>query len=212
MTTEPVPFKLGRSFDLNAALWTWWQHLQQQTQIAEPVTSHEDATEEAIASNKKADFSKFPPPASTAARAELRRLDCLADVMVSPHYQRLYQWLVQRKVIAPIGNAQQLPSYQVQQLKQLALLVGLLALIRKNASGKNGELMSAGDGQPVVSELRFRRLLASTDLDDLYGQLRRIIPLMNHQLNVRDLIAEIGQWDSEVMPTPQTWAYAYHWA
>jgi CRISPR system Cascade subunit CasB len=212
MTIEPVPFKLGRSFILNAALLTWWQHLQQQTQMAEPATQPEDVADEAIASNNSADFSKFPPPASTAARAELRRLDCLADVMVSPHYQRLYQWLVQRNVIAPITDTQSLRPYQVQQLKQLALLVGLLALIRKNVSGKNGELMSAGEGQPVVSELRFRRLLASTDLDDLYGQLRRIIPLMKHQLNVRDLIAEIGQWDSEVMPTPQTWAYAYHWA
>ncbi|HMV21660.1 MAG: type I-E CRISPR-associated protein Cse2/CasB [Betaproteobacteria bacterium] len=137
-----------------------------------------------------------------AGRAILRRASSPTLVAFTAPYQRLY-----RRLQAAGWPTDARP----QDNDRLAAIVGLLAHVKENVSGPVPVAMSEcnkGDDRPQVSELRFLRLLDAPDIDALYTGLRRVLPLMKHQLDVLALANDFLHWDDDVK---KRWAYGYHW-
>ena len=64
---------------------------------------------------------------------------------------------------------------------------------------------------PAVSELRFRRLLTATSLEDRYGQLSRVIHLLGGRVDLMSLADALCDWDDDP-DLRQHWAYEYYLA
>jgi CRISPR system Cascade subunit CasB len=133
-----------------------------------------------------------------AGRAILRRAASPTEVALTESYQRLFRRL---------RMAVEIPDYDRERL---AAVAGLLAHVVKNESRSIPEAMSARESgeRPVVSELRFLRLLASPDIESLYTGMRRILPLMNHQADILALANDVLSWGDGVK---KNWAYDYRW-
>lgn len=137
-----------------------------------------------------------------ASRAILRRASTITAVSLTPPYQRLYRRLCK------VGWADQANPYHNDRL---AAVIGLLSHVKQNderALAKSMSLHDEGADRPCVSELRFRRLLESPDLDALFIGLRRVLPLMNHGVNVLALATDLVYWGDAVK---KSWAYEYDW-
>ena len=126
-------------------------------------------------------------------RAELRRCHSTTDVMFIPAYHLLVQ-----KTDADTND-------NSEQLHQLAAIAWVLSWVdedekkvdkngRKIEFAKSlGEINPATD-MPKYSEMRFRRLLASDNWDDLSKQLIRAVKITNRRANVTDIIESILYW------------------
>lgn len=137
-----------------------------------------------------------------AGRAILRRASTITAVSLSPPYQRLYRRL------RGAGWADETSPYHNDRL---AAAIGLLSHVKQNDQRALAKSMSQREGtgdRPCVSELRFRRLLESPDLDALFIGLRRVLPLMNHGVNVLGLANDLVHWGDDVK---KRWAYSYEW-
>jgi CRISPR system Cascade subunit CasB len=137
-----------------------------------------------------------------AGRAILRRASSPTLVAISAPYQRLYRRL---------QSAGWPADARPQDNDRLAGIVGLLAHVKENESRPVPAAMSQrdeGGDRPQVSELRFMRLLDAPDSDALYVGLRRVLPLMKHQLDVLSLANDFLYWGDNVK---KRWAYGYHW-
>lgn len=137
-----------------------------------------------------------------SSRAILRRASTITAVSLTPPYQRLYRRLCE------VGWAEQAKPYHNDRL---AAVVGLLPHVKQNderALAKSMSQRDAGGDRPCVSGLRFRRLLESPDLDALFTGLRRVLPLMNHGVNVLALANDLVYWGDAVK---KRWAYDYDW-
>lgn len=71
-----------------------------------------------------------------------------------------------------------------------------------------------GERREFLSELRFYRLLAATDPDDVVSQFRRLVALMGQTANVSDLAATLYDWMHERRGERRrrTWQLDYHGA
>lgn len=137
-----------------------------------------------------------------AGRAILRRAESLTAVTLSAPYQRVYSQLCHA------GWKEDAPDYLKDRL---AAVIGLLVHVQENSALTPPKAMSArkpGDDKPPVSELRFQRLLESADLESLYSGLRRMLPLMNHSVDVKALAKDVLFWGDNVK---KRWAYDYEW-
>jgi CRISPR system Cascade subunit CasB len=137
-----------------------------------------------------------------AGRAVLRRASSPTLVAFTAPYQRLH-----RRLVAAGWPADARP----QDNDRLAAVVGLLAHVKENVSSPVPVAMSQcnkGEDRPPVSELRFLRLLDAPDHDALYAGLRRVLPLMKHQVDVLALADDLLCWGDGVK---KRWAYGYHW-
>jgi len=132
----------------------------------------------------------------TGGRAALRRAPDITGVVLLPAFQRLYRRLL----------AAGWPD-QTWHNDRLAAAAGLLAHVRTQSEASLPKAMSAGD-KPLVSELRFRRLLDAPDVDTLFSGLRRALPLMQHSANVCGLAHDVVNWGD---PVRKRWAYDYQW-
>jgi CRISPR system Cascade subunit CasB len=127
-------------------------------------------------------------------RAALRRCSTTLDVALTPAYQALYGRLV--------GQFSNLNA------DRIAAIVGLLSHIRQDDSGSPpAKSLSQGD-KPVLSPLRFRLVLQTQSVDELYPLLRRALPLVKHTINVRELARDVYYWSDR---TRKAWAYGYQW-
>lgn len=128
-------------------------------------------------------------------RAELRRCKTIADVIVTPTYHRLYAR------IHPIMKYER--NFEVQ----IAAVIGLLAHLKSHAQGKSfAQQMAESKGNnPLVSELRFRRLL-QRDREDLYGALIRILRMLNGNANLYSLSESVFYWGENVK---KQWSFDY---
>ena len=124
-------------------------------------------------------------------RAELRRAKSVTEVIMTPSFQKLCTRLVE-----------QLPSGFDKE--SVAAIVGLLSHVEKTTDKKLASQMSEGS-PPVVSELRFRRLL-QRDRNELYVAMIRIIRMLKKKVNPYDLIASVYYWGDK---QKKDWAYAY---
>lgn len=137
-----------------------------------------------------------------ASRAILRRAPTVTAVALSPPYQRLF-----RRFQGAGWNTDNV----IWRNDRLAAIVGLLAHVSEDRPGAPAKAMShkaPGEDRPLVSELRFTRLLESPDADSLFVGLRRVLPLMEHRVDVIALANDILHWGDKVK---KDWAYAYDW-
>ncbi|MBN8441945.1 MAG: type I-E CRISPR-associated protein Cse2/CasB [Thauera sp.] len=137
-----------------------------------------------------------------ASRATLRRAPTVTAVTLSAPYQRLF-----RRLRAIGWNADDV----AWRNDRLAAIVGLLAHVSEDRQGELAKAMShktTGEDRPMVSELRFTRLLESPDGDSLFVGLRRVLPLMSNSVDVVALANDILHWGDKVK---KGWAYSYDW-
>jgi len=129
-------------------------------------------------------------------RAELRRCRRPEEVVMVPAFHHLCSR------IRPLMKDER-GSWEMR----LAAIVGLLAHVRElNHSKTLAEQMAESKGDnPVVSELRFRRLLQQ-DRRGLYCALIRVLGLLDKKVNPFDLARSVYYWgDGE----RRRWAFAY---
>jgi CRISPR system Cascade subunit CasB len=134
----------------------------------------------------------------TGGRAALRRAPDLTAVVLQPAFQRLHRRLLAAGWPAGPGAGD-----------RLAAAAGLLAHLRETSEQTLPQAMSQREAdKPRVSELRFRRLLESPDVDALFTGLRRTLPLIQHRCDPLALAQDVVNWDD---PVRKRWAYAYEW-
>jgi CRISPR system Cascade subunit CasB len=121
-------------------------------------------------------------------RAELRRCKRPEEVVLVPGFHRLCSRLHPLLKNEQPGWEMRFAVHQLSSKKTLA------------------EQMAESKGDsPVVSELRFRRLL-QRDRSDLYGALIRVLGLLDKKANPHDLARSVYYWgDGE----RKRWAFAY---
>jgi len=141
------------------------------------------------------------------ARAELRRCDSVDEVAMTPTYQRFCQL-----TLRPLFGSDAVWE------DRMAAVVGLIAhlrmdgrdeVLKKGANYVNllAEQMTvpvSGD-RPLVSELRFRRLLQK-DRADLYSTMLRIIRMQKGKASLFGIAQSVFFWGDGVK---KRWAYAY---
>ncbi len=130
------------------------------------------------------------------SRAELRRCKRPDEVVMVPAFHRLCHR------VRPLMKHER-DGWEMR----LAAIAGLLAHVRQLDTRRTlAEQMAASKGDsPVVSELRFRRLL-QRDRRDLYGALIRVLGLLDKTANPFDLARSVYYWgDGE----RKRWAFAY---
>jgi CRISPR system Cascade subunit CasB len=131
-------------------------------------------------------------------RAELRRAHNLTAVALTGAYQRFYQQML------AAGWPDDAKSWKNERLSAVA---GLLSHVKIEDSRSMPVIFSEGD-KPSFSELRFRRLLESATIDDVFTSLRRALPMVGYKANIHDLAKAVLFWNDE---TKKKWAYAYLW-
>ncbi len=142
-----------------------------------------------------------------AARAELRRCGDVDEVMMTATFQRLFQ----RKLLTLKGEL-------LIREDRMASVVGLLSHlhfdVQSTVLAKNDHPVEAfvaqmaspvsGD-RPLISELRFRRLLQEESAD-LYPKMIRVIRMLKGAANLYGLANSVYFWGDNVK---KRWAYAY---
>ncbi len=131
-------------------------------------------------------------------RAALRRCRSASEVAFVPYFHRL------RLELAKVTDVQP---------QSLARVAGVLSHVKKYEGGATpsiaGQMAAKKDGsdQARVSDLRFRRLLAIDDADELYGSMIRIVRLLGGGADIPSLADGIYWWNSR---TKNAWAYDYY--
>lgn len=131
-------------------------------------------------------------------RAELRRAHDLTAVALTGAYQRFYRQMI----IA--GWPEDAEPWKNERL---AAIAGLLAQVKIEDARMLPQIMSEGE-RPPFSELRFRRLLESPTVDDVFISLRRTLPIIGHHANIHQLANALLFWGDKVK---KEWAYSYNW-
>ncbi|MBF0368984.1 MAG: type I-E CRISPR-associated protein Cse2/CasB [Magnetococcales bacterium] len=130
-------------------------------------------------------------------RATLRRCRSPGEVELMPEFHRLW-WQI--KPLATKAYPQ-----------SLAAVVGLVSQLKADTGPKI--TLAAQMGRPLdrdratLSGLRFRRLLAITERDDLYTAMTRVLRHLDGQANLADLAQGVYGWNDYVR---KQWAYAYY--
>jgi CRISPR system Cascade subunit CasB len=129
-------------------------------------------------------------------RAMLRRSKNMNQVAMLPIYYSLLNDI--RKVDPDFKNTFALP-----------LVAGVLSRVKVHfPDKKNAAVMGFEEnGKKKVKDLRFRKLLRTEDLDDLYLLMIRLIHLMDDRANVYDLIRSLLNWREW---TRRKWAEDYY--
>ena len=130
------------------------------------------------------------------ARAVLRRANDITAVVMTPAFQRLRQRLL------TAGWIERTPGSSYEDA--LAATAGLAAHVDVHADGVS---IPKAMGEHV-SELRFLRLLNSPDIEAVFSGIRRLMPLMDRELDVRILARDVINWGDVVK---RRWTYEYAW-
>lgn len=125
-----------------------------------------------------------------SALAQMRRANSVNELLLVPEALSL--------------AAQFRPRYE-----RAAILAGVLAFVRETdnkliarAIGRS----NPNDESAPMSEIRFRRLLQSSD-QDLLDSMRRLVRLMNGRVNVHDLSRTVLFWGDKIK---QNWMFNYY--
>lgn len=128
-------------------------------------------------------------------RAELRRAQTLEDVILLPAFQRACQ------------RFRPFFRHEEHWESRLASVLGLLAHVRQTSDRSLAREMASptSNEPPVVSELRFRRLL-QRERADLHLAMIRALRMLGHQANLHDLANSVYFWGDAVK---RRWAFDY---
>ena len=140
-----------------------------------------------------------------ADRAVLRRAGTLTAVACTPAYQRIYRKMAD----AHVGR----PGQSFEQ-ERIAALIGLAAHVERSNPESEMSLPQAMSNRTkdaesnLVSDIRFSRLLEVPDIEALFTDLRRSLPLIDNKVDPRSLADDVFDWGDAVK---KKWAYAYQW-
>lgn len=128
-------------------------------------------------------------------RAKLRRCKTITDVIMSPSYQIL------------CARLRPTMKYENNFEERIAAVIGLLSHIKLHAQGKSvpQQMAELNGNNPLVSELRFRRLLQRSR-EDLYGALIRILRMLNGKANLYNLSESVFYWGDNIK---KQWSFDY---
>lgn len=136
-------------------------------------------------------------------RAKLRRCQSPQEVLVQKGFLKL---------------AKILPDWQKYQLFGLATVAGILAHIKTESSASFPAQLGtekAGTDKPVFSELRFQKLLASSDTEEFYKSLHRAVKQIGESADPVSLADGILHWHRE-QTEPEKFqgqkSWKYRWA
>ena len=137
--------------------------------------------------------------ANRGARARLRRAKTPDEVFVSPDYQRSLLPLLKTAGI----------EMTPQDAAKFAQAVGVLAHVRTLLPEGHfaRQLAPAEPGQESVRDPRFKKLLATTDPDDLFLMLRRLVAYLGGTAELRSLVTGASDWTDK---TRRAWAIHYY--
>ncbi|MEW6489317.1 MAG: type I-E CRISPR-associated protein Cse2/CasB [Thermodesulfobacteriota bacterium] len=137
---------------------------------------------------------------SRGERASLRRAAGPAEVAYCAPFHSLLAKL--RQAGYPVA---------ARDADRLAAVAGLAAHVRAHAAGAAVARQMAAAKTPGagarVSGLRFRRLMAVADRDELYPLLLRVVRLLDGTVNLVDLARAVYWWNER---TKKEWAYEYY--
>jgi CRISPR system Cascade subunit CasB len=102
--------------------------------------------------------------------------------------------------------------------ERLAALAGIAAHVKQHVDStpfaRQMGSSNPGSEKARVSELRFRRILATDDVGELYTQVRRAISLLDGTANLIDLARVLFRWRPIAEQNPfdprKDWAYDYY--
>ena len=94
-------------------------------------------------------------------------------------------------------------ALQTRDAARLFRVVTVLAEVRDNSSAHMARIL--GGAEPVLSHLRFQRLMRSND-DELVSGLRRAIRMAGHDCNVAALGEDLMFWNED---TRMRWCFQY---
>lgn len=117
--------------------------------------------------------------------ARLRRAVAPLDAMQERHVQLLYRWLGFKPY--------QGEHFSWQNVERVATLAMVLAHIRADADGYLGQKLGGGE-QPVMSDLRVRRLCAARDAAETVRGFREAVGLLGGTAPVKDTAALVLDW------------------
>ena len=119
--------------------------------------------------------------------AQLRRYATPKQALLDPNVIRLIHHLRAKGVF--------IKDCDFEKLATIAIVTALCREdVRKHSLG---ELLAGSDNNPVVSELRFRRLLEAGLQSELLTQLRRILGSLSYAFPIRDTARLIWCWPDE---------------
>lgn len=130
-------------------------------------------------------------------RAILRRAKNSTEVIFSSMYHQL------------LGDLQQ-AGYVVHQSEALAAVCGLVAHVKDIGGESIAKQMAkskSGGSKACVSGLRFRRLLAVKEQEELYPSMIRIIRLLDKEVSLKSLAQSVYWWNEN---TKKQWAFDYY--
>ena len=136
-------------------------------------------------------------------RAKLRRCQSPQDVLIQQGFLRL---------------GKRLPDWQKYHLFGLATIAGILSHVKTEISisfSKQLGEAKEGSDKPVFSELRFQKLLASSDAEEFYKNLQRAVKQAGEAANPVLLADGVLHWYLE-QSTPEKFqgqkSWKYRWA
>lgn len=139
--------------------------------------------------------------ADRATRAVLKRCSTLDAVALTAAYQHFYRYMLMR------GWPTDAKDWQKDRL---AAIAGLLAHVKSEDTQSLPLAMSEKNGDKnLVSELRFKSLLKADTIDDVFIDLRRVLPLIGKKADIYQLAKDVYYWNDN---TKKQWAYSYRWA
>jgi len=127
-------------------------------------------------------------------RAELQRCRNVDEVVMTAAFQRLCSRL----------HAEF--SGQSGWEDRLAAIAGLLSHVKDAKPGLSIARQMSEGNPPVVSELRFRRLL-QRDRADLYPAMIRVLRMLKGKADIHDIAHAMFYWGNGIK---KKWAYAYY--
>ncbi|MFM9938435.1 MAG: type I-E CRISPR-associated protein Cse2/CasB [Hyphomicrobiaceae bacterium] len=139
-----------------------------------------------------------------AALARLRRASSVMEAAAEPATADLYKKLGLQ--------------YPARDLARAAVVAAVLAHVREASSEKIARAIGtprAGDGSTaILTPLRLKRLLAAREPDDILIAFRRVVAILGHTANIRDLALQVLAWtDAERGDITRTrFAFDYHGA
>lgn len=161
-------------------------------------------------------------------RAALRKCTSLTQVVFVPAYHDLYQDISTiGRAAAEAGGTKGMGTRLESRIRErLPIIASLCAMVdpREKYDGgieagkppislprQMGTMRSSGGG-PVVSDLRFRRLIKCRTPEELHPALRRVVGLLESQklrADIMSLAQSVFYWDEDIR---KQWAYDYYTA
>lgn len=118
----------------------------------------------------------------TAGRAQLRRCESPTQVVFVQAFHRLLDRL--RSADLPV------------EIDRVAAVAGLAAGVKTHTPGRMALQLAGGEGrgEPVISPLRFRRLLDADRPDEVYTLLRRFVAQLGGACDLPSLARAACDW------------------